>query len=628
MNLLSIEDAPVRKRTFPGIPMEGPQEEVEKEFSMPGNATTGLQDYDLEGQGRKKPGRGASKVRGKKRHAKALGATDELPDGDEMKKVDITEFDESQLQKFFDANKVVITSGELVKGVYDVAQLGQLVSQLKCMADGAAVERQIEGDDSSIPEDLRDAAANLLSILSDMASEESEEIKDGSTAEDVLRDTQPTMTPGLYRSDIGDLAKAMRVSLFGTDDVDALAKAGARNSKKDLETLQKCHDALCELGASCKTPSPHDMDGDSVSLPNVAKGGPGSGPHPGSGKDKNAYEKHSANASEHADKARSSAEKAQANGNADKSAMRATEKAGAATSKALKENTARAHISAMNAHQNAYGEHRDSSNKTANFHDKAAQSHYEAAQALGYSKSDGVDFTKGYSTNSEEENLMGSVNKGDTVMVEGNKRGSAVTDPKPGQQSSKAEDLEIVADQGQEKPNSSAKKSKKRMDEDAVKRKKMQADEDEDDDEDEDEDDMDDDSDDDEDEDKPAKKKAKKAKKSFSIEDLSKAMATAVAAGVAQAMEQLGKSSGGGEVTIPRVAPKLMSVGKDGVHKSVEVNLDELRKSVSPAQVNPIANWTQDKDSGKMVGDNDTATLIKAIHKSGSFRLSPMDIPN
>lgn len=207
-----------------------------------------------------------------KARAKALGAESELPDdwkkfdGDQMNKVDITKFDNDQLEKFFNAHRNTIVSGELVKGVYDVAGLGNLIAQLHSIVHNAYTERDIEGDDSKVPEELRDAAANLLSILGDMAAEESGEIKAGTTAEDVMNDYSGTpiaMVPGLYRSDVGTLAKALRTSLFGVEEAD-LAKAGARNSKKDLETLQKCHDALCELGASCASPSPHENDGEDV----------------------------------------------------------------------------------------------------------------------------------------------------------------------------------------------------------------------------------------------------------------------------------------------------------------------------------------------------------------------------
>lgn len=400
-----------------------------------------------------------------------------------MQKVDITTLDEPALEKFFKRHEDLFKTDELVKGVYDVACLGQLIFQLKGMADNAAYERQVEGDDSAIPENIRDEAAKLLSILSDMASEESQEITDGSTMEDVMRDTQPTMTPGLYRTDVGPMAKALRQSLFGVAEED-LEKAGARNSAKDLETLQKCHDALCELGANCKSPSPHDNDGNDVS------------------------------------------------------------------------------------------------------------------------------------SNTEVEKMGKEVSKTDTVMSEGNKRGAAVSDPKPGENSSNAVDAEDTADQGQEKPVNDTKKSKKRMDADTLKRKKAQADMDEDEDEDE-----DDDSEDDEDEDDaPPPKAKKKAKKSFDAEDLAKVVATAVAtamAGVMQKGDLVNK-----DPRDPRSIPNLMAVGKNGDTEKFEaVDVDALKKSVQahPGDSNPDL---------KAKGDNGTATLIKAIHKSGNkFRLSPSEIP-
>lgn len=528
--------------------------------TLPATATTGIQDYDLEGEGRKKPGRGASKNRPKPRKdpyesditpkppwdrrsaserstdttddtddeecdvenaaktAKAKPWSKQTENGDtsppdtdtsvddtsddeleacKMNKADITAFDEPALEKFFVQHEEILKSGNLVKGVYDVATLGSLISQLKYMADNAAVERQVEGDNSTVPEDLRDAAANLLGVLSNMASEESKEIKDGTTAEDVMRDTQPTMTPGLYRSDIGELAKALRTSLFSIEgnDEKELAKAGARNSKKDMETLQKCHDSLCELGATCAAPSPHAQDGNDVKPPEV------------------------------------------------------------------------------------------------------------------------------------EKIMTNQVSKTDTVSAEGNKRGAAVTDPKLGPNSTNAVDAEDTSEQSQEKPNNNTKKGKARMDADAAKAKaRADMDEDEDEDDDGDEDDV------------PAPK-TKKAKKSegfsMSNEDLAKMIATTVAATVASTMIEMNKAdkSGGNERMIPRVAPNLMQVGKGGEVQKLDT--ETLRKSVTPVSSPNMAKWHKDDDTtthagtGMMVGDNDTATLIKAIHAAGpTFRLNPSEIPN
>jgi hypothetical protein len=437
--------------------------------------------------------------------ARSLGASSLLPESWKADGGDITKLDDAQLAKFFETHRADLGSLPLMKGVCDVSSLAALIYQLKSMADGEAFERSVEGDDSTVPEQLRDAAANLLGVLSAMASEEQEELNTNSTAEDVMADAAgpgaPVMSAGLYRIDVSEFAKALRDQL-------GLAKIGARNSKADLAIIQKVHDAACELGAACK--GPHEFDGESVQPQEISK------------------------------------------------------------------------------------------------------------------------------------MATGKVEKTDTIAAEGNKRGSAVSDPKPGPgpatQSSNAEDAERTSDQSQEAPASDAKKRKSRMNPDAMKRKgRPDMDMDDDDD-----DDMDDDSDsddDDDDEDAPPAKKSKKVKAAKAEEaEFMKMIATVTATAVASALSQvLGKASGGGTEVIPPVrgvAPSLMLVGKDGsVSKLQSVNVDELKKSVQPATAAPLAKWGpeldhRDQPTGRMVGDNDTATLIKAIHAGGpTFRISPHEIP-
>lgn len=241
---------------FPGTPIDGPDVEKDGGFGMPSSATSGINNYDQEGARVKKPKKSKSKPRVEKDEDECSMDKDESPnapyddfdDKDDVASksatVDIAKFEQPALEAFYKRHKEFFDSEAMVKGVCDVASLGNLIAQLNFMADSQAMERQIEGDSSKIPEALRTEAAKLLKILSDMASEESEEISDGKTAEDVMRSTQPTMTPGLYRADVSTFAKSLRDSL-------GFQKVGRRNSAKDLETIQKVHDAACELGADC-----------------------------------------------------------------------------------------------------------------------------------------------------------------------------------------------------------------------------------------------------------------------------------------------------------------------------------------------------------------------------------------
>jgi hypothetical protein len=107
------------------------------------------------------------------------------------------------------------------KGMYAVAQLAQLVDVLASLQQCSEWEESMEGDKSTIPDQLKDAVKNLSSILRDMVTEETAEL----TADD--------------------------------DDVELsnktadLIKAGARNSKSDMEKIQAMHDSTVALGADC-----------------------------------------------------------------------------------------------------------------------------------------------------------------------------------------------------------------------------------------------------------------------------------------------------------------------------------------------------------------------------------------
>lgn len=489
-----------------------------------GNHNAGPSGNDDDGPSPNRDMNEARKVNNDPKDPNAADAFDTDPNASgygKGKKVDkafaITQLDEPALEKFFARHEKFFKSEKLVKGVYDVACLSSLIAQLNTIALGADVERQIEGDDSKVPEDLRNAAAGLLGVLSDMASEEAKEIRDGSTAEDVMRDTQPSMTAGLYRADVGEFAKALRSSLFGEDN--KVEKLGARNSAKDMETIQKVHDASCELGANCG--SPHDKDGNTV----------------------------------------------------------------------------------------------------------------DPDAALKFDEGD---------QNTGDDDMQ----KVDTISAEGNKRGAAVSSPnakKPGPESDNADNDDNTADAGQQKSTASTStKRKARMDAngggnshilEAEKGKSRDEDDDEDEDEDDDAPPAKDSAkkgksrkDEDEDEDFPPKK----AKKSFTMDEdsLAKVVATAVATAMAMV-------KGEGTVRDVRLPPNLMQVGKEGeVAKLQNVNLDELRKTVTPidmappkepwrAMVDPITG----QPTNKMVGDNDTATLIKAIRANPAFRLKASDIP-
>jgi hypothetical protein len=66
--------------------------------------------------------------------------------------------------------------GDFAKGLYDVSQLASVVQSLAWLQTSARYERDSEGDESTVPDQLCDAVADLLSVLETMIGEEGDEL--------------------------------------------------------------------------------------------------------------------------------------------------------------------------------------------------------------------------------------------------------------------------------------------------------------------------------------------------------------------------------------------------------------------------------------------------------------------
>lgn len=150
---------------------------------------------------------------------------------------------------------------DLKKDLYSVGQLGQMLQSLYYLTRSAAAEAGREQDGSDVPARLADVAKTVAQIYKDMAIEEADELVE----EFGESDTQP---------EIMQMAAGL---------VTSLAKAGARNSAADQDTLQKLHDLSTKLGAACAKTEKAEPAGEltkSDKIEELAKGGPGSGPNP------------------------------------------------------------------------------------------------------------------------------------------------------------------------------------------------------------------------------------------------------------------------------------------------------------------------------------------------------------
>lgn len=182
----------------------------------------------------------------------------------------------------------------------------------------------------------------------------------------------------------------------------------------------------------------------------------------------------------------------------------------------------------------------------------------------------------------KESDVMGTAVKKDAITSEGNARGASVTSPSMPAESSNGKNDDVTADDG-------ATKGKPRFGED--------------------------DADGDDDATKAKKGKARKAAQDAWNKEMGKSDGKTIALTEEQLealITKALKASKEGDGVIPRVAPALLQVGKDGTvqkMESVTDQIDTLKKSVKKHNKDEMGSFAAS-------GDNDTCTLIKAIHKN------------
>ena len=162
----------------------------------------------------------------------------------------------------------------LEKGLYAVGRFAELIQSLTSLQQDCASEAEREGDNSPLPTALRDQIKALCGSLTDMVREETAELFGGETeggaydapqvlamAAGLTRDARAALVkisedvPGLKK--VADALEEVEGDGFNRvidtfiTEMQALGKAGARNSTADKSRIQKAHDLMNELGADC-----------------------------------------------------------------------------------------------------------------------------------------------------------------------------------------------------------------------------------------------------------------------------------------------------------------------------------------------------------------------------------------
>jgi hypothetical protein len=136
-------------------------------------------------------------------------------------------------------NKVMNKNEKIEKGLGNVQWIAQLVSELDFLYQNLQAEKEIEGDNSEIPDDLKNVITSLSSILVQSAQEETSELE-----------SQENQEPEVEVVDVDEDDEQDDNSMVEmSNKIKNLKKSGARNSQKDQATLNQILSLLKELGA-------------------------------------------------------------------------------------------------------------------------------------------------------------------------------------------------------------------------------------------------------------------------------------------------------------------------------------------------------------------------------------------
>lgn len=153
---------------------------------------------------------------------------------------------------------------ELKKGLYDVQRLASLISDLSWLIDSAEREAETEGDDSTVPDQLRAQCTALCMTLRDMVTEETAELLGLDGDEDVLvaaaAKSGPLAKKGakFSKATVGTLATVHKMLTDGCDMMGKLGYTDTANQEEEMTDSEKAA-AAAALQKAAGTGDPMDI---------------------------------------------------------------------------------------------------------------------------------------------------------------------------------------------------------------------------------------------------------------------------------------------------------------------------------------------------------------------------------
>lgn len=153
-----------------------------------------------------------------------------------------------KMDAFGDMEKVhsfVTSEDYMAKGLWEVSRMATVLQDVACIQSCLQSEANWEGDNSPVPNKLKDAVASLGTVMVEMVSEEVGELV-------------ASMANKEEKAEAGQMASpvmALAASSLGLEKADADDLFKSMIAGKTMYRIQKMHDHTVALGAMCKSES-------------------------------------------------------------------------------------------------------------------------------------------------------------------------------------------------------------------------------------------------------------------------------------------------------------------------------------------------------------------------------------
>jgi hypothetical protein len=161
--------------------------------------------------------------------------------------IDVDDAGNTKACRAFIAAAEKAATGKVEKGLYQVGRLADVLQTLSWLYDDSVIERDIEGDESEVPDDLKGVLERLVEIFIASATEEAREL--AAKKADTTQKGGATMTP----EEKDALEKAAKKSLAAH-----FAKSAVHHEKmaKAHHEQAEAHEDMCE---ACKADEGSDL---------------------------------------------------------------------------------------------------------------------------------------------------------------------------------------------------------------------------------------------------------------------------------------------------------------------------------------------------------------------------------